>query len=201
MRRILATVLLTLWAVVGLPGTARAGGPTSVLITQPGVSAGALYYTDEAYDDLAALLPSVETRGKDAPSGGVDYNLTWLIHDVVIWRYDRVRVTRDGTAWVSTTFSSEDTAGWQQVVPSAKLVEILERVQERTIADSVSLLPDVEPASSPPASAAEADTPWFSLAGWRWVLPGVLLGLLVGAVAARRDVEQEPRQVLLTSDS
>ena len=202
MRRILAIALLALVAAAGLPGAAHAGGPTSVLITQPGVSAGALYYTDEAYDDLSALLPSDETRGKDAPPGGVDYNLTWLIHDVMIWRYDRVRVTGDGTAWVSTTFSSEDTAGWQQVVPSAKLVEILEATQGGPAAHAVSLLPDAEPASAPPATpAAESDTTWFSLTGWRWLVPGGLLGLLVGAVAARRRQVDEPRRVLVESQA
>ena len=39
MRRILAIALLALTAVAGLPGTAHAGGPTSVLVTQPGVAA------------------------------------------------------------------------------------------------------------------------------------------------------------------
>ena len=62
MRRILAIALLALTAVAGLPGTAHAGGPTSVLVTQPGVAAAGLYFSDEAYDALASLLPSDETH-------------------------------------------------------------------------------------------------------------------------------------------
>lgn len=200
MRRVLATVVLALSAVVGLPATADAGGPTSVLITRVGASAGALYYTDEAYDDLVALLPDAETTGKTEPPGGIDYNLTWLIHDVAIWRYDRVRVTRDGTAWVSTSFTNDGAAGWQQVVQSAKLVEILDAVQSDTAVDTVSLVPDAEPASTPPAAPApEPGTAWFSLTGWRWLVPGGLLGLLVGSVVARRSRDEEPRRVLISS--
>ena len=201
MRRVLATVVLVLSAVVGLPATAHAGGPTSVLITHVGVSAGALYFTDEAYDDLAALLPDAETKGGAEPAGGIDYNLTWLIHDVSIWRYDRVRVTRDGTAWVSTSFTNDAPAGWQEVVASAKLVQILDAVQSDTAVDAVSLVPDAEPASTRPA-ATPADGPdaaWFALTGWRWVVPGALLGLLVGVAAARvrRTQDEEPRRVLV----
>ena len=64
MRRILAVAVLALAAAVGLPAASHAGGPTSVLITQPGQSAGALYYDDAAYDALLGLLPADETRGK-----------------------------------------------------------------------------------------------------------------------------------------
>jgi hypothetical protein len=201
MRRVLATVVLVLSAVVGLPATAHAGGPTSVLITHVGASAGALYYTDDAYYALVALLPDAETKGGAQPPGGIDYNLTWMIHDVSAWRYDHVRVTRDGTAWVSTSFTNDDAAGWQEVVPSAKLVEILEAVQSDTAVDTVSLVPDAEPASTPPAVTPtdEADPAWFSLSGWRWVVPGGLLGLLVGTVAARRRRDEEPRRVLISS--
>ena len=84
MRRILAIALLALTAVTGLPATAHAGGPTSVLVTQPGVTAAGLYYSDEAYDALLALLPADETRGEaQPPGGGVSYNLTWLVPSAV----------------------------------------------------------------------------------------------------------------------
>jgi hypothetical protein len=33
------------------------------------------------------------------------------------------------------------------------------------------------------------------------VVPGVLLGLVVGAVAARRSRDEEPRQVLISSEA
>ena len=202
MRRALATVVLVLSAVVGLPATAHAGGPTSVLITHVGASAGALYYTDQEYDDLVALLPDGETRGKAMPPGsGIDYNLTWMIHDVSAWRWDRVRVSRDGTAWVSTNVTDSSLAGWEEVASPAKLAALLAAVQGRELPSTAALAQDVEPASTSPAAtpAPASDPAWFALTGWRWVVPGGLLGLLVGAVAARRRRDEEPRRVLISS--
>lgn len=204
MHRILATALIALSAAIGLPGAAHAGGPTSVLITQPGEAAAALYYDDAAYDALITLLPETETRGKPAPpgGGGEDYNLTWMVHDVMPWRFDRVHVAGDGTAWVSTTFSADSVAGWQPVDAPENLAELLAGVLDRSTAPQVvSLEPEVAPPTPAPASPDGSDPSWFSLTGWRWVVPGALLGLLVGVVTARRRDEHEPRQVLLTSES
>jgi hypothetical protein len=60
-----------------------------------------------------------------------------------------------------------------------------------------------EPAAAASQPADPASDPWLSLSGWRWLLPGVLLGLLVGAAAAHRRGDEEPRQrqLLVTSDS
>ena len=209
MRRILTTVVLALTAglvaLVGLSGTSYAGGPTSVLVTQPGADAAALYYDDAAYDALAGLLPAEETRGKSLPpgGGGTDYNLTWMIHDVVPWRFDRVHVAPDGTAWVSTTFEAGGAEAWQPVDAGQDLAGLLEKILTQSAApEVVSLAPEVAPASpAPTTSSEEQGSSWFSLTGWRWVLPGALIGLLVGVVTARRRVEHEPRQVLLTSES
>lgn len=204
MHKILATALIALSAAIGLPGPAHAGGPTSVLITQQGAAAGALYYDDAAYDALLELLPATETQGKaESPGVGGDYyNLTWMIHDVMPWRFDRVHVARDGTAWVSTSLSADSVAGWQPVDAPENLAELLAGVLERSAAPQVvSLAPEVAPPTSAPASPDGSDPSWFSLTGWRWVVPGALLGLLVGAVAARRRDEEGPRQVLLTSES
>ena len=202
MRRILAVALLALAAATGLPATAHAGGPTSVLVTQPGVSAAGLYYTDEAYDELLGLLPTGETRGKELPpGGGVAYSLTWMVHDVMPWRFDRVSVHGDGTAWVATTFSADATTGWQPVGEGTELFDLLTAV----LADGGAPGPVSETmaASAPATSATETrtvtETEWFSLSGWRWVVPGAVLGLLVGVAAARvrRTHADEPRQVLV----
>ena len=204
MHRILATALIALSAAVGLPGAAHAGGPTSVLITQQGEAAAALYYDDAAYDALLGLLPATDTQGKPQPPGGGGdyYSLTWMIHDVSPWRFDRVHVARDGTAWVSTSLSADSGAGWQPLASPENLVELLTRVLDRSASPQVvTLAGEVAQPTSAPATPDEPDASWFSLTGWRWVVPGALLGLLVGAVAARRRDEEGPRQVLLTSES
>ena len=203
MRRILVVAVLALAAAVGLPAASQAGGPTSVLITQPGQSAGALYYDDAAYDALLGLLPADETRGESlAPGGGVDYNLTWLVHDVMPWRFDRVHLAADGTAWVATTFSAEVAGGWVQVAEADELAALLTQVLDDSVAPEVVSVPaDTTPAPATAPAPAEPGTAWFSLTGWRWVVPGVLLGLAVGAVAARRSRDEEPRQVLISSEA
>jgi hypothetical protein len=199
MRRILAIALLALASAVGLPAAAEAGGPTSVLVTQPGVAAAGLYYTDEAYDDLLRLLPTDETRGKELPpGGGVAYNLTWMVHDYMPWRFDHVSVHGDGTAWVATTFSADATAGWQPVDEGTELFDLLNVV----LADGEAhgLISETMAASVPAAETRTVtETEWFSLSGWRWVVPGAVLGLLVGVAAARvrRTRADEPRQVLV----
>ena len=204
MRRILAVAVLALAAAVGLPAASHAGGPTSVLITQPGQSAGALYYDDAAYDALLGLLPADETRGEPlAPSGaGDDYNLTWMVHDVMPWRFDRVHVAPDGTAWVMTTFSAGDAGGWAEVDRPEELAAVLRQVLDDSVAPEVVSIPaGATPAPAPAPAPAEPGTAWFSLAGWRWVVPGVLMGLVVGAVAARRSRDEEPRQVLISPEA
>ena len=94
MRRTLAVAVLALWALIGLPGAAQAkGGPTSVLITDPGSGrATALYYTSPDYAELTRLLESDFNLGtKSAGTRDAEtYNLTWMIHDVQPWRMDSV---------------------------------------------------------------------------------------------------------------
>jgi hypothetical protein len=202
MRRMLAVAVLALAAAVGLPAASYAGGPTSVLIAQPGQSAGALYYDDAAYDALLGLLPGGETRGEAMVpgGGGADYTLTWLVHDVMPWRFDRIHVDRDGTAWVSTTFSAEETGQWQSLGSADALGDLLTRVLDDSTAPEVVSVP-TEASPAPAPAPAESEPVRFSLTGWRWVVPGVVLGLVVGSVAARRSRDPEPRQVLISSEA
>jgi hypothetical protein len=206
MRRTLAVVLVSLWALIGLPGTAHAGGPTSVLITQPGSGpATALYYTSTEYADLERLVVTDGTPLGSAPAGSPEYNLTWLIHDVQPWRLDTVRVGKDGTVYVATARTDGDGGldfgqepRWETALESTSLAAFLRKALTATSSTPTSALSGQLPVSTgPEPAAAEPVTRWFSLTGWRWMVPGVLVGLLASLVAVRRRPEDGPRQVLL----
>lgn len=98
-----ATVMLL---VAPLP--ASAGGPTSVLLVSPGRQTTASFYTtDEGYARLTALLVQNPTADPAAPNveggpGSDAVNVTWLIHDVQIWRIDRIFTDAAGGPWVET---------------------------------------------------------------------------------------------------
>lgn len=198
---LLALVLGALgWA--GLTPTAYAGGPTSVLLVNPGrPQVTAAYYTDSRYAALAAAVGEGQT-GPSAPppgdtEGGDEVRLAWLIHDVQIWRVDRVHLTGDGV-WVETVVDINDRgdvfdrpAVWHRPADEAALTGIL---------TEAGVLGDESPASPPPARAeaagADPATPAPGL------VAAALSGLVVGAagalvgVRARRRAAQPPRVTL-----
>ena len=100
----LVLALSSLWA----SGPASAGGPTSVLLSAPGEGrVAALYYTDADYDRLGQLVGMSEVTGGRAGSekaheSGQVVTLTWLVHDVQVWRVDRVMIGGGGAPWVET---------------------------------------------------------------------------------------------------
>ena len=97
-----------------VPATASAGGPTSVLLVSPARQATAsLYTTDEAYTRLLRLVGENPTAEQGAPSlqggpGSDAINVTWLVHDVQIWRVDRIFTdAAGGGPWVQTIMLSD----------------------------------------------------------------------------------------------
>ncbi|HEX2401078.1 MAG TPA: hypothetical protein VHJ79_14010, partial [Mycobacterium sp.] len=62
-----------------------------------------LYINDAAYDRLAAAVG--DTDGASTPPSGVaqgvkdQVKLTWLTHDVTVWRRDGVVLTRNDGIW------------------------------------------------------------------------------------------------------
>jgi hypothetical protein len=105
--RLLLAMLLGSIGWAGATSTAFAGGPTSVLMTNPESGrATALHIADSNYDRLYATVGE-EVMGDLQPpsglsSGGEEVRLTWLIHDMRIWRIDRVHLTRDDGIWLET---------------------------------------------------------------------------------------------------
>lgn len=98
-------------AVAGTPGTATAGGPTSVLLASPYADAATgLYYTDGDYTRLQTLLggPDLPTGSPQPPAaaGSPYVTATWLIHDVSAWRIDRIFLVGDDV-WVVSEMSGD----------------------------------------------------------------------------------------------
>jgi hypothetical protein len=111
-RTVLPLLVAILLGAIGwtLSGPAAyAGGPTSVLMTNPGLGrASALHIENPNYDRLSAAVgDDVATDDLGAPGGlnpgaGQELRLTWLIHDMQIWRIDRLHLTGHDGIWVET---------------------------------------------------------------------------------------------------
>lgn len=212
MRTLLATLLATATLLVGAP--AQAGGPTSVLVTSPeDARATALYYSDDAYAALDIALHAGDLQ-TDAPRGGSRfYNLTWLIHDVSIWRTDQVAVSGEGV-WVSSTdvMNGGDSSPWRAVEDPDAVRKVFDEIgMTGAGGPSVSQGDEGAPIAVAEESAAEpeavappqeerTETTWFSLTGWRWAVPGLLVGALAVALLRRRPGPAEPRQELVDGE-
>ena len=182
LRRILLVLLLALLAVGVAPPAAYAGGPTSVLMVSPNQQlARAAYNGDSVYGALEAAVgegqagPNAVPRGL-APGGGEDVRLTWLIHDVQIWRLDRIHLTSADGMWIETVVDQSGEgrmfdlpASWHRPADEAALTAVL---------SEVGLLGDSGGApTKAPAPAAEAALPAPGTP-----IPGLLLAALVGVV-------------------
>jgi hypothetical protein len=176
------------------PATASAGGPTSVLLVSPGRHATAsLYTTDEGYGRLLRLLgenPVAEPGAPDAQAGpGSDaINVTWLVHDVSVWRVDRIDLETQGGPWISTASSFDGPALDKSIVHRAsdakELVALLSAL--KLLGESP---PTAYDGPKVPAGQAAVNQPVRTVAaqppadrGWLWLLLGVAAGavLVVG---------------------
>lgn len=203
MRRLLVLLALAL-SVPVLPTTpASAGGPTSVLVTDPTSDrATALYHSDPRYPQLDGLLAGGERLdGPPALLGDRAITLTWMVHDVSPWRFQQLYVDAEGGPVLATRAEvGSGPTTWTRPADAQALLLLTD-----------GLLGSGAP-SPPAASAAPApdpvtiertvtETTWWSLAGWRWGVLGLLLGaggaLLVTSATRGRSREREPRQVLV----
>jgi hypothetical protein len=105
-----AVAALLLLAISGAwPQQAAAGGPTSVLLAAPQHGrVAALGYDDPRYQELAEQVGAFEgkTEPADPVAGGdawlAQVRLTWLIHDMLVWRIDFIHIRASGR-WVIET--------------------------------------------------------------------------------------------------
>jgi hypothetical protein len=207
-------VLLIVLGIVGvgvLP--AHAGGPTSVLLSSPDTGkVAAAGYEDEAYSELQWLLDT-EPKGpadKVDHAGGPFVRATWLIHDMTPWRLDVIYPDAAGGPWIATTQEDLEGGGglpakpvWHRATDDVKLVKLLvslgllHRDSNGTSFGGPTTLPQAA-AQTPAEVSAVDDTPTTTvlkteqkpLLGWRWSIPG----FLVGAAAVYLFLRLSPRR-------
>jgi hypothetical protein len=197
-RKIVKAVLAALlagaaWA--GTAGLAYAGGPTSVLIVNPSAHrATGLYYTEAPYDELARAIGGDEPSGSLSKPASVDLDgqpgirLTWMIHDVSVWRIDGIYITGSDGIWISTLIDQgsgdlRDGPGrWHRPQNDAALLAVLKSAG--VLASNAAPKSDSSPQASPAAASTVAaaggphppQTPARTVA-----VVAVLAGLVLGA--------------------
>ncbi len=203
MRRALIACVVMVGSMLQGAAPADAGGPTSVLLTNPDLGrATAIYYSDPRYSELDLLLHgSGSSASEPEPiltNDAAYLNVTWLAHDVSIWRTDQVRLDPSGDAWIAS-----DGSDWASLGDGGRLRELVTSLGligpgGKPAADAVPQATPETEAVTPPTPLVRAETRWFSLTGWRWAVPGLLLGVLVAGLARRRRVEDvESRRELI----
>jgi hypothetical protein len=200
----LTTTLSTLLIGAFVPAPAKGGGPTSVLLASPTQAlAGGLYHTDPRYAELESLLHGAgavrdERAARPADLAMADYlNITWMVHDVHVWRTDTLVLDAPGGPWISTRLAEADGTvpideSWRALRDGHRIRELVASVltnrpapterQERSDVPSQDDA-DTVPAQTRTRAAAPASSPWISLSGWRWAVPGLVLGLLIAGLA------------------
>lgn len=174
-----------------LPGQASAGGPTSVLIVSPSTGQTASLYADDPdYALLLELLEPVPGMADNVQAGvGPGTNaitVTWLSHDVSVWRVDRILAdavlgpliyTNDSMS-AREPFDITGPGVWHRAQEPASLSYLLDRL---------GVLDAKNGAKPPTARAAELPAPagpgaTSDDAGWLWALPVLAGGIAIGLV-------------------
>lgn len=203
LRRVGAVLAAVGLAVLVTPGTAAAGGPTSVLLACPQHDrAAALYTGDPAYERLLELVgeqPVADPAPPPADSGTTYVTLTWLVHDVGVWRVDRAFLDTSQGAWLVTETTGDTatppggdlwpgqrggpTAVWHRPSDPDALLALFGELGLLRTAPGPAVVQTVrEPVAVPALPAAPApsgDSPWW------WAGAGALVGV-AGAVVALR---------------
>lgn len=179
------------------PLTASAGGPTSVLLVSPARQATAsLYTTDEAYERLSRLVGENPTADPAAPNlsggpGSAAINVTWLVHDVQIWRVDRIFTDDKTGPWISTNIVPEGKSAFTDKGVLHKASDPKELLALLSALRLLGSSPPVEAYQGPKPAAAESPVVAPAAApvsrepadlNWLWLVIGVAAGatLVVG---------------------
>ncbi|CRK56562.1 hypothetical protein [Alloactinosynnema sp. L-07] len=192
-----ATILPLLAAigllVLGAP-PASAGGPTSVLLASPEHErVAAIYHTDSAYKRLENAVVGGSTAPADESSPYV--TAAWLIHDVEVWRTDRIYLTSSGPVIETRTISPDGgniwdaPATWHTSSSPRELAVLLDTLGVTT--KSVQI---VDTAATTLAAAEPVAAPRD--VRWEWGIGGLAVGALLTAAVVR---VQRVRQAKLIS--
>ncbi|WP_431960217.1 hypothetical protein [Actinacidiphila sp. bgisy160] len=214
-------------AVIGGSGPAAAGGPTSVMLVAPASGKAAGIYTSSP--DYRELEQSIGNEPKEkAPKSLSDVmndqhrqvTLTWLIHDVSVWKVDYVYPDGPGGVWVHslplTATDLPEEGVWRKAARSEDLRRLLGRLglmgADKGLGVSApGYLPGPDdaavveetPVAAPQAAAAGdgggADGWWLSLAGLGVGLAAGCSGtvLALRLISRRTPREPGPRQELV----
>jgi hypothetical protein len=198
-RRLILTALALLLAAVGWSSTADtayAGGPTSVLLVDPSEGrAAALYHSDADYQRLVDAINaySSDLGSADRPASVSEntndaYRLTWLIHDITIWRIDRIYRTADDGLWLQTV---ADEGGGDPFARSGRWHRVKNPEALTAVLTSSGVIgkaaPQTEPSSdAEPSTAAATSIAAGPGAGSIATAAGIagLLGVVLGAAGA-----------------
>ncbi len=194
-------------------GTASAGGPTSALLVSPNAEyATGLYYSDPEYGLLQELLAEPPTgaasTASDASQTASDYvTVTWLLHDVTVWRIDRVFLPAKGEPSIVTQEMWDSAGNAAGMYPGqdgnasarhhrspdpAALISLLQKLG-LVDSDSSSAVAEFVPAAADSAPAAGETAGEHTIlepagtataAGW-WLLGGLVVGIAVCALTVR----------------
>jgi hypothetical protein len=206
-RRTVLAIVAVLVVALSSVMPAVAGGPTSVLLSAPSVPrVVATGYEDKTYNDLTELIQSTDTAGKADTShlheSGEFVRATWLIHDMSVWRLDVIYPQAENGPWIATTTMDEngrmsETPVWHRSSDPAKLLKLLDAIGllggKQGVSGPTNLswndgtqtttAPVEQPAVQPPVETVKAQP--GALTGWRWAIPGFVLGALIAVVAVR----------------
>jgi hypothetical protein len=202
-------------------GPASAGGPTSVLLAESATGkAASFYYTNadyEALSDLVGINLPVETATEEKAGGSRDVGggvtMTWLIHDVAVWRVDRVYVGAKGGPWIATQSDMNPSGNvydspvtWHRATDGPALVAFLYRhgfggAPTATAGAAGAPIPDFAPVTPEPAQrTSQPASPTPTWGGWAWGLAGLALGVAL-AIAAPRVLARARRMSAARADT
>jgi len=221
-RTVLMLAVLLLTAIGVTP--AQAGGTSTVLLSAPGIpKVVAVGYYEQTYKDLTQLMDPAQSRNlvpeEDRASGSF-IRAVWMINDEAPWRLDMIYPDAPGGPWIATQTGTGNgnlasKPVWHRATNDVALIKLLvtrgllghqRGDQGPGGPTSLPITGSADSADSaaawavgsgqPPAEVIKADQ--GALTGWRWTIPGFLLGAVIAVLVNRLVLRRRPRQLTET---